>query len=35
MRREGRIKGWKHKWKIQLIGNDNPHWVNLYPDLSK
>jgi putative endonuclease len=35
MQRERRIKGWKRIWKIELIEKDNPHWLDLYPDLSK
>lgn len=34
MLRERRIKGWKRMWKIQLIENDNPYWIDRYPDLS-
>jgi putative endonuclease len=32
--RERRIKGWKRAWKIELIESDNPHWIDLYPNLS-
>jgi putative endonuclease len=32
--RERRIKEWKRAWKIQLIEEDNPHWIDLYPSLS-
>lgn len=35
MRREQRIKGWKRAWKIELIEKDNPHWIDLYPYLSR
>ena len=28
--RERRIKGWKREWKINLIEQDNPHWIDLY-----
>ena len=35
MQRERRIKGWKRQWKIELIENNNPHWIDLYPDISK
>ena len=35
MQREGRIKGWKRIWKIQLIEQDNPHWIDHYPELSR
>jgi putative endonuclease len=35
MQRERRIKGWKRIWKIQLIEQDNPHWIDRYPELSR
>jgi putative endonuclease len=35
MRREKRIKGWKRAWIIELIEKDNPHWIDLYPYLSR
>jgi putative endonuclease len=28
--REKQIKEWKRNWKISLIEQDNPHWVDLY-----
>ena len=34
MIRDKRIKGWKRNWKIQLIEDDNPHWVDLYPSIA-
>ena len=33
--REYRIKRWKRTWKIQLIEEDNPHWTDRYPELSR
>jgi putative endonuclease len=33
-RREKQIKDWKRNWKIELIERDNPHWLDLYRDLS-
>lgn len=30
--REKRIKGWKRKWKLELIEKDNPSWRDLYED---
>ena len=33
MQREQRIKSWKRAWKIELIEQDNPHWVDLYPNI--
>ena len=35
MTRERRIKGWERSWKIQLIGQDNPEWIDLYPGISR
>ena len=34
MQRERRIKDWKRVWKITLMEQDNPHWIDLYPILS-
>jgi len=34
MRREKQIKEWKRDWKLNLIERDNPHWIDLYPNLS-
>ena len=31
---ETRIKGWKRNWKLRLIIDMNPDWVDLYDDLS-
>lgn len=31
--REKRIKNWKRNWKIELIGNKNPQWRDLYDEL--
>lgn len=31
--REKRLKRWKRAWKIRLIEQDNPSWVDLYPQL--
>ncbi len=33
IRREMRLKDWKHDWKIALIEIDNPTWRDLYDDL--
>jgi putative endonuclease len=35
MIRERRIKGWKRSWKIRLIEEDNPQWIDLYPGISR
>ena len=34
MVREQRIKGWKRLWKIELIENDNPRWIDRYPEVA-
>jgi putative endonuclease len=34
MLREKRIKNWTRAWKIELIEKDNPHWIDLYPNIS-
>jgi putative endonuclease len=33
IRREKQIKEWKRAWKITLIEEHNPHWVDLYHSL--
>ncbi len=32
--REKCIKKWKRKWKLKLIEEDNPNWIDLYNELS-
>ncbi|HEY8873352.1 MAG TPA: GIY-YIG nuclease family protein [Stellaceae bacterium] len=32
--REKLIKRWKRAWKIQMIEENNPYWIDLYPSLS-
>jgi putative endonuclease len=34
IRREKQIKEWRRNWKISLIEQDNPHWVDLYLSLT-
>ncbi len=34
-RRESQIKEWRRAWKINLIERDNPHWIDLYPGLTR
>ena len=34
MLREKQIIKWKRDWKLNLIERDNPHWIDLYPNLS-
>ena len=31
--REKTLKGWKRKWKLELIEQDNPQWTDLYNSL--
>ena len=31
--REKQLKKWRRAWKIQLIEQSNPNWVDLYPGL--
>ena len=31
--REKQIKKWNRDWKINLIEQDNPHWLDLYDEL--
>jgi putative endonuclease len=33
IQREKQIKEWKRDWKISLIENDNPRWIDRFPDL--
>jgi putative endonuclease len=35
MQREKRIKSWKRAWKIDLIEQDNPHWIDLYSNITR
>ncbi len=28
--REKQMKGWKRKWKLELIESENPNWQDLY-----
>jgi putative endonuclease len=34
IQRETSLKRYKRDWKINLIERDNPHWDDLYPELS-
>jgi len=29
--REKELKKWRRDWKMRLIGEQNPEWVDLYP----
>lgn len=33
IKREKRLKKWDRAWKIELIENSNPHWVDLYESI--
>jgi len=33
IQRETQIKGWKRKWKLELIERENPDWRDLYDSL--
>jgi putative endonuclease len=33
--REKRMKKWRRDWKIRLIAEANPHWVDLYDNLAR
>jgi putative endonuclease len=35
IQREKRIKSWNRAWKIELIEQDNPHWIDLYSNISR
>jgi hypothetical protein len=32
--REKELKNWRRDWKIRLIEEENPGWVDLYPGIS-
>ena len=32
--REKELKKWRRSWKIRLIEELNPHWIDLYPQVS-
>jgi putative endonuclease len=33
--REKDIKKWRRDWKIRLIEEDNPDWLDLYPSITR
>ena len=32
--REKELKKWRREWKIKLIEEQNPQWIDLYPQIS-
>ena len=32
--REKAIKSWKREWKLRLIERSNPHWADLYGEIT-
>ncbi len=34
IQRETNIKRWKRSWKLTLIEKDNPHWRDLFSDMT-
>lgn len=34
IQREKTMKKWPRRWKINLIERENPHWIDLYPQLA-
>jgi putative endonuclease len=34
IRREKQLKKWNRAWKIRLIEESNPDWVDLYPSIA-
>jgi putative endonuclease len=32
--REKELKKWRREWKIRLIEEQNPQWIDLYPQVS-
>ena len=35
IQREKRLKKWNWRWKIRLIEETNPNWVDLYPSIAR
>ena len=34
IRREKRLKKWNRAWKMRLIEENNPNWIDLYPSIA-
>ena len=35
IRREKSLKGWNRAWKVRLIEENNPNWIDLYYQIAK
>jgi putative endonuclease len=35
IRREKRLKSWNRAWKIRLIEESNPNWIDLYYQIAQ
>ena len=35
IQREKRLKKWNRAWKVRLIEEKNPNWVDLYPSIAQ
>jgi putative endonuclease len=33
IQREKTLKGWKRRWKLELIERENPDWMDLYDNI--
>ena len=33
--REKELKKWRRDWKIRLIEDENPDWLDLYPSITR
>jgi putative endonuclease len=33
--REKRLKNWNRAWKIRLLEEQNPNWIDLYPAIAR
>ena len=33
IKREKQLKDWKRQWKLELIEDTNPNWIDLYPTI--
>jgi putative endonuclease len=34
LKREKRLKKWNRAWKVRLIEETNPDWIDLYPTIA-